>query len=724
MIRHILDMEDGCVSALAQNRTCLCQWCSSQQPTHPWLNELTSRAEISFLLYNAQYGVHCEATVNFWFNRAGHIHKRIHVRSAWAGVEVRDVGTLFLMFTAAFIWAISNVYVLRLEAREIIDAVWNSKKAWYLTIIDDYIGFWNCVDWVSMAIAAAVCVMFAHLASGVTATAPAVVRAEAVQAYSDAMMMLFGQQRHFRTWLCIYPTVLMMRLFKSFAAQPRLAVVTETFKNAASDMFHFFIVFASVYFCMSLNAVLFFGQDDVNFARLDWALFHVWRVMLGDWDWESLRSIGREKAFAWFSMLMLVVVVIMMNILISILMGSYAEVKRAADHADSLFRQVLNMIRRARETRKGKRVRLNDIQDAFLQDASMNERAMLSNPRLLFPLCRVVLDRREGDALGLDFDTTGSVVYVRRITVGGLAQKHNLVAKTGQEIRVGDVLVEVNGVHRDANAMLAELGRCRRMRMRLRRTRQIFDPDAVLRTGSKGSLAKQIGRSRSKLPVEPVFLMDMVQGIPETQAHRTLKNSMEAHNKRFAEPFGLDQVEQDLNRIMERMRCGLLCAGWLSHRLREYEEALESAPTPRPMTARDLPEAVRRGIDEVGAVAQQQGAELAEEVAAVLGEEMATLERRQREQTRSLSHAQDSVQGLRNMIYNLSVACGEVGHLAEQLGHRGRSGRAVVHVPPPEPDTAIPRAKLAGRQAIRSYGEDVGAFNRRGGGAAMDDVWA
>ena len=48
---------------------------------------------------------------------------------------------------------------------------------------------------------------------------------------------------NFRFWLCIYPVVLLMRLFKSFAAQKRLAIVTDTFSVAYNDLMHFFVVF-------------------------------------------------------------------------------------------------------------------------------------------------------------------------------------------------------------------------------------------------------------------------------------------------------------------------------------------------------------------------------------------------------------------------------------------------------------------------------------------------
>lgn len=54
---------------------------------------------------------------------------------------------------------------------------------------------------------------------------------------------MLEMEGNFRFWLCIYPVVLLMRLFKSFAAQKRLAIVTDTFSVAYNDLMHFFVVF-------------------------------------------------------------------------------------------------------------------------------------------------------------------------------------------------------------------------------------------------------------------------------------------------------------------------------------------------------------------------------------------------------------------------------------------------------------------------------------------------
>merc|ERR1712196_421795 len=74
------------------------------------------------------------------------------------------------------------------------------------------------------------------------------------------MENLCNVERLYRVSFCFYPMAVMMRLFKSFAAQGRLAVVTRTLSGASTDMIHFFIVFFSVFFCMVVNSVLIFGQ--------------------------------------------------------------------------------------------------------------------------------------------------------------------------------------------------------------------------------------------------------------------------------------------------------------------------------------------------------------------------------------------------------------------------------------------------------------------------------
>jgi len=56
---------------------------------------------------------------------------------------------------------------------------------------------------------------------------------------------------------------------------------------------------------------------------------------------------------------------VLMNMLLAIIMEAYSVEKEKAGTAETLIQQTRSIVRRSREFRKGKRVRLNDILEAF-----------------------------------------------------------------------------------------------------------------------------------------------------------------------------------------------------------------------------------------------------------------------------------------------------------------------------------------------------------------------
>jgi len=181
--------------------------------------------------------------------------------------------------------------------------------------------------------------------------------------------------------MAIYPNMLMLRLFKSFAAQPRLAVVTATLTRAAPDLLHFFIVFLSVYLCMVVNSVLLFGQDMQDFSTMLRAIMSCFRAMFGDWDWVELKDIGYLKAQIWFWGFMLIMVLILLNMLLAMFMDAYTAVKKKASNAQTLSEQMFDMKRRRGMYTRGERVRLNDIWNVFAAEYNGDEHLMLNQTR-------------------------------------------------------------------------------------------------------------------------------------------------------------------------------------------------------------------------------------------------------------------------------------------------------------------------------------------------------
>mmetsp|Transcript_119853 Transcript_119853/g.373269 ORF Transcript_119853/g.373269 Transcript_119853/m.373269 type:complete len:356 (-) Transcript_119853:25-1092(-) len=272
---------------------------------------------------------------------------------------------------------------------------------------------------------------------------------------------------------------------------------------------------------------------------------------------------------------------------------------------------------------------------------------------------------------------------------------------------------------------------------------------------------------KSERVLFPRFLVDIVPGIPKSQALRTLTNAKDAYDALNQEPFEPKELQETLQRTERRLDNMVLCATWLSTKLNAYDDQLKAsgefpdelgmtprsaisptrpvlgggvysaserssplAAAPVVMAPKQQPSgvsneedeaALQTAIEAVRQIAQEQTAELADGVASVLGEEMQALEKRQDEQKRSMEDLRRQLVSLRRLILKLGQTCKEVGQLACSLegsdpevqagglgvdhGSAGGAAAAALEQPPPAQPQGMRRTR-------RRSGEDP-FFNNR-----------
>merc|ERR1719387_1099448 len=101
-----------------------------------------------------------------------------------------------------------------------------------------------------------------------------------LEAFYDSVQAMVGQERSFRSSLFFYPVLVMLRLFKSFNAQPRLGIVTRTLSRSANDMAHFLLVFMTIFISFTVSGTVLFGQDLGDFATFPRAFHTCFRAMM------------------------------------------------------------------------------------------------------------------------------------------------------------------------------------------------------------------------------------------------------------------------------------------------------------------------------------------------------------------------------------------------------------------------------------------------------------
>jgi hypothetical protein len=62
--------------------------------------------------------------------------------------------------------------------------------------------------------------------------------------------------------------MIMLRFFKGFRGQPRVAVLLEVMNNATNDFLHFFLIFIIVFLNYSIAAHALYGQKIQHYSTL------------------------------------------------------------------------------------------------------------------------------------------------------------------------------------------------------------------------------------------------------------------------------------------------------------------------------------------------------------------------------------------------------------------------------------------------------------------------
>mmetsp|Transcript_26638 Transcript_26638/g.68803 ORF Transcript_26638/g.68803 Transcript_26638/m.68803 type:complete len:407 (-) Transcript_26638:41-1261(-) len=240
--------------------------------------------------------------------------------------------------------------------------------------------FWNVVDWVSILGSIPVLTSWFMFDASVYAVNDAVTSViQQGQMYDvDELNSLYSlvddvnwNAKLQRYWFCMYPLIVMLRLFKSFHAQPRLALVTRTLVQCSVDVAHFGLVLSVISITYCVGGICLFGQDLDNYANFPRSLHSTFRMILGDTNWDDLAMVGEVPAGAYYWTFNVLLATIMLNMLLAIIMDTYSKVKDSiGDNAETLISQGHEIVNRYRLVKAGNLVRMSKVYEVFCQLAT------------------------------------------------------------------------------------------------------------------------------------------------------------------------------------------------------------------------------------------------------------------------------------------------------------------------------------------------------------------
>jgi len=163
------------------------------------------------------------------------------------------------------------------------------------------------------------------------------------------------QARAYRTIATLNLFVLVIRFFKAFGGQPKLAKISSTISMAAVDIIHHMIIMSILFLSFMFAGMFLFGHH-----VKDWG--DVWsavKTTLSIWfsaemEWENMYNTNPAMAVVWYCSYVLLMVFIVLNLFLAIIIGGYADATaQLATGETTLWTQVANFVKQALAVRHG-----------------------------------------------------------------------------------------------------------------------------------------------------------------------------------------------------------------------------------------------------------------------------------------------------------------------------------------------------------------------------------
>jgi hypothetical protein len=315
-------------------------------------------------------------TLSFFFQPHGVIEQSFRA-DAWAVRAYPASGWLYLVLADLGFLCVVLFFVIS-EIQQIIWALMQSKTAG--TLLKLYVADgWNFMDWLSI-IATIFSVWYFYDIMGSTDALCNVIaelpRLGALPMVKEELVALAGKTSEefelqmeniygdfesiaakwdsLRMFAGFFAFTIMMRFFKSFRANARLSVVTETLARAGIDGIHFFLVFIIIFLCFVLTAHILFGHSHEAFDSL-WDSMHTcFLVLMGDFDLWRMMEINYYFAMLWFWLFEILVFLILFNMLLAVVMDVYFQVKSGQQEAQPIWEQAAQRYREMRSRKVDK----------------------------------------------------------------------------------------------------------------------------------------------------------------------------------------------------------------------------------------------------------------------------------------------------------------------------------------------------------------------------------
>lgn len=148
-----------------------------------------------------------------------------------------------------------------------------------------------------------------------------------------------------------YHVVLLARYVLASRGQPRLAIVVNTLRKAATDLFHLALVSALVFSAFMFSGHILFGRGMEEFATLEGAAAECTYILFSrEYEWTRFTAEGVFAGQIWVWSFLVVVVLVLVNVILAMIFGTYNEVRNEVNDQDTVLKTLQGILAKLRQS--------------------------------------------------------------------------------------------------------------------------------------------------------------------------------------------------------------------------------------------------------------------------------------------------------------------------------------------------------------------------------------
>lgn len=323
-----------------------------------WSDEQVSYVSMAFITYDERSRFFALTTVAVHFD-VGIVKPRVssEVVSMEAFVFETYTGTLWdfpgwLTLLSDMLYIAFMSYLFCLEFRDMTSAA-----RFGLDELKDYFGFWNTADWLQILIGATTVISIGGITWVVMISDIAMKRIllddhfllkgdvmnidiDTMEEIEHSLIELIGYYKNLRYFFVLVMVTLVLKFFKSFRANARLKVITNTFRRMSVDFIHFTSIFLTIFLPLLVLGHVLFGGDIDGFGSVLSSLNVGWQAIMGEFGWyadlgaihwNGVLPSGVPKIFVecWYVIVVFLVLLTLLNMLLAVVLEHYTFVHNA-----------------------------------------------------------------------------------------------------------------------------------------------------------------------------------------------------------------------------------------------------------------------------------------------------------------------------------------------------------------------------------------------------------